>query len=180
MTQHCKLGASAIGLALLLTLVSAPAGAAEIHKLLPDDTAGIVTINVRQVLDSNLVKKHALELIKQGLQDQEEVQKVTKALGLDPLKDIDRVVTAGSDMDNTGLIVVEGRFDPDKIKAQAAETAQKQAEQLKVHKVGGYELYEVQIPDHPDPMFVAVASKNTIVAGATKEYVTEALDKAAG
>src|SRR5438128_1012730 len=39
----------------------APARAAEVDKLLPNDTEILVTINVRQILDSPLVKKYALD-----------------------------------------------------------------------------------------------------------------------
>jgi hypothetical protein len=181
MTQHRKLGAGAVGLALVLALVPA-ANAAEAHKLLPEDTGAVITVNVRQILDSNLVKKHALDLIKQGIQDQEEVQKVMKALGLDPLKDVDQVVIAAPDLseNNKGLVIVSGRFDPAKIKATAADAAKKQADQFKLHQVGAHQVYEIKVPDQPEPMFAAVADAKTLVAAPTKEYVADALDKANG
>jgi hypothetical protein len=181
MTQHRRLGTAVLSAAFALTLVS-PAGAADVPKLLPDDTGAVITINVRQVLDSNLVKKYALDLIKQALKDQADAQKVMAALGLDPLKDIDQVVIAAPDLSETdkGLIIVSGRFDPAKIKAAAADAVKQHPDQIKVHKVGTQDVYEVKVPDQPEPVFVAVADKNTLVAAPNKQYLADALDKAAG
>src|SRR5262249_48529676 len=40
--------------------------------------------------------------------------------------------------------------------------------------------FEVNAPELDKPLFVAATSKTTIVAASSKDYVTEALDKAAG
>ncbi|HXG09631.1 MAG TPA: hypothetical protein VNK04_07570 [Gemmataceae bacterium] len=182
MTPHAKAWTGALSLTLALTLLPAQAGAAEVHKYLPDDTGAVVTINIRQILDSALVKKHALERIKQGLKENEEVQKVLDALGLDPLKDIDQLILASPSLneEEKGLVIVTGRFDPDKIKAKAAEVAKNQPDLLKLQKTGVYQVYEVKVPDQPKPVFAAVADRNTLVASVAGEYITEALDKAAG
>ena len=71
--------------------LSAPVRAAEPDPLLPKDTTAVIYVNFRQVLESDMVKKYAIEQFKQGLEG-EEAQKVLKGLGLDPLKDIDRLI----------------------------------------------------------------------------------------
>src|SRR5262245_31717976 len=90
------LAALALGLVLALPAFAAPvpgeAAAGSYEKYLPDDADGVVTINVRALLDSELVKKVGLDKM---LADNEEAQKSLKALGLDPLKDIERVVICG-------------------------------------------------------------------------------------
>src|SRR4051794_26808628 len=80
--------------AFLAVVVAAPVRAAEVDVLLPAETEAVMFVNVRQILDSDLVKKYALGQVKQALQGNEN-QKLLKDLGLDPLKDIDRV-TVGS------------------------------------------------------------------------------------
>lgn len=170
-------------LAWMLALLAFPASAAEVNKYLPDDSGAVITVNVRQVLDSALVKQYALDLIKGGLTSQPEVQKVLDALGVDPFKDLDQVVIAAPDLnENTekGLVVVSGRFDAAKVKTKAAEIAKNQADQLKIHKAGANEIYELKVPDQPQPIFAALVDQTTLVASPAKDYIIDALDKGAG
>ena len=53
--------------AVLAAGLAAPARAAEVDPLLPAETESVMFVNVRQVLDSDLVKKYALGQIKQAL-----------------------------------------------------------------------------------------------------------------
>ena len=46
--------------------LTAPTRAAEPDKLLPATTDSVVQVNIRQVLDSDIAKKYALEQLKQG------------------------------------------------------------------------------------------------------------------
>src|SRR5690349_4649491 len=102
------LAALALSLALALpALAAAPAGSYE--KYLPDETDGVITINVRQLLDSELIKKAGLDKALAG----EDAQKALGVIGLDPLKDIDRVVIAGGK--DEGLVIIQGKFDPAKL-----------------------------------------------------------------
>jgi hypothetical protein len=181
MTHSINARVVVLPVAIALLLLPVRANAAEVNKYLPDDTGAVVTINVRAALDSPLVKKYAMDHIKQALKDNEEAQKVLNSLGLDPLKDIDQAVIAGSDIgESKALVIVTGRFDPDKIKAKAVETAKNQPDALKLHAAGGYSLYEVKMPDQPQPVFAAVADKNTIVASPSRDFVIDALDKGTG
>lgn len=182
MTLYRKTCSALLALAIAAALTSAGAGAAEVDKYLPDDTSVVITANVRQILASPLVKKNALELIKQTLKDNADAQKALTALGIDPLKDIDRLVVAMPEVSenvNKGLVIVYGTFDPAKVKATAAELAKK-GDGFKIHKAGAYEIYEVKIPDQQQTAFAAVIDKGVVVAGPSKDYVADALAKAAG
>src|SRR5689334_9930370 len=86
---------TALALCLALTLpaiaadparTAAPAGGFE--KSLPDAAEFVVSVNVPQFLDSELVKKVGLDKMLAG----EGAQKALKPLGLDPVKDIDRLI----------------------------------------------------------------------------------------
>src|SRR5438552_7495482 len=72
----------------------APARAAEVDKLLPNDTEILVTINVRQILDSPLVKKYALDHLKTAIKSSSETEQVLESLGLNPATDVNTIALA--------------------------------------------------------------------------------------
>jgi len=74
MFRHRLPGAAVLGLAAVL--VAAPARAAEIDKLLPADTETVLTINVKQIFSSDLVKKVGLDKAKEALKSQSDAQKI--------------------------------------------------------------------------------------------------------
>jgi hypothetical protein len=129
--------------------VPVPAGAGGIDKFLPEDTEIVVKLNVRQLVDSKLVKKLAADAPKEGLPNQEEIEAILKDLGFDPDKDLDHVILAAPlnpGDDDRGLVVVHGKFDLDKFKKKAETTAKDNADILKIHKSGNHQIYEVNAP----------------------------------
>jgi hypothetical protein len=161
-----------------------PARAGDIDRYLPADTAVYVNVNVRQVLDSPLIKKHALQVLRDALKDADTAEEVLKDLGLDPFKDVDRVIVAGSGEPepDRGLVIVHGRFDPAKFQAKAQETAKANGELLKLRTVpdgqgGRHTVYEVLPPDARAPLFVTLADNTTLLLSAGKDYVVDALKK---
>ncbi len=168
------LGAVAVSVAL-----AAPARAAEVDKLLPADTEFVVQVNVRQALDSELVKKYAIEQIKQAMAGND-AQKALKALGLDPLKDIDRVTIGGygtDPKDMKALAVIRCKFDPEKLSSAAEAHAQKDPEKLMGLTEGGVTLYKMTQENQPNPSYGAIRDGSTLLFGSTKELV---LDGVAG
>ena len=119
-------------------------------KYLPDDTEMVVSVNVKQIVESSLFKKNVEAKAREALKNQDELQDALHDLGFDPFTDIDRIIAAkpaGGDQDR-GLVIVHGKFDLDKFKAKAEKLAKDQPDVLKVHKVrngaGGKSLvYEV-------------------------------------
>jgi hypothetical protein len=170
--------------AVLLTLLLAalPGWTAPIDPYVPDDTETVINLNVRQILDSPIIKKNFLEAAQEHLRGNDQVQDILKDLGFDPFKDLDRVIIAapGGTEKDRGLVIVHGRFNVDKFKAKAEETVKDNSDNLKIHKVlgGKFILYEVNLPDVDDPLFVALASRDTILVSPGKDYVIDALKKA--
>jgi hypothetical protein len=169
------LAAAAVGLS------AGAARAADIQAVLPADTEQIVNINVRQILDSELIKKYALGNLKQALEGNE-AQKTLKQLGLDPLKDIERV-TGGLWGENAqemkALFVVSGKFDPKKLFEAAEEAAKKDGDKVAIVKDGDYTLVKATVKNRPDPVYLSVADESTVVIGTEKKLVTDAM-KASG
>jgi hypothetical protein len=163
-----------------LALLSAPLSAAELDVYVPPDTEMLVTVNVRQVVDSPLFKKHALAPARDALNSINEVEDVLKDLGFDPFKDLDRVVVA-SPGGNKGLIIVHGKFDLAKFKAKGDEAVRDNGDVLKVHKIGDgagghFLVYEVVLPDD-ESLFVSHASDKAMLISSGKDYVVEALKR---
>jgi hypothetical protein len=190
MFAYRRLGAAVCGLTLAALLLAVPARAAEVDKLLPNDTETLVTINVKQILDSPLVQKLAVDKLKKALDDQDEAKKVLTELGFDPFKDLESITIAlssGSDTDKN-LIIAHGKFDVAKITAKGEEVAKDMKDVVKITKVPGpgagaeagkINLYEVNVPGQAQSLFITILDKNTILASAGKDYVLDAIDKAA-
>lgn len=168
--------------AVLATLLPSSTRAADADNLLPSNTAVVLTINLRQIFDSPLAKKHGIEYAKNALKSMDEVNETLEGLGLDAFKDLDRVTVAspGGQDRKRGLIIVRGRFDADKIKTHAEKTAKDDPDALKIRKVSNGVIYEVAISDQDAPLFVALLNKTTLVASFGKDYVASALKKEAG
>jgi hypothetical protein len=170
-------------LSLALPLRAAPAPTSEltkIDKLLPDETLGVFVFNIKLIRESKAyatgLQKHADELLKK-----DEVQAILKEAGLDPTKDIDRAVLGivpGRDGMGAPFIVVEGRFDPDKL-AAAAESLGKKTGGAKKLEIGKIKAYEIQFGP-PEPAVVAALNRNTLVLATSKEEIEQAAAKAEG
>jgi hypothetical protein len=83
-------------LAVALPVQAAPAPTdepAKIDKYLPDEAGGVFVVNLKPIRESKAyakgIEKSVNELLKM-----DEVQSILKEAGLDPLKDIERVILA--------------------------------------------------------------------------------------
>jgi hypothetical protein len=162
--------------------VAWPAQAAEIDKYLPDDTGIVGTVNVKQIMESPLVKKHALDKLKGLLKEQNEVTTVLDALGFDPFKDLTSITTAVPtiEMEPKAYMIAHGQFDIAKFEAKAKDVAEKMGDLLKIHKEGNHTVYEVSPPDAPKPLFVGLVDKTTIVGSHEKDFIIDSFARAAG
>lgn len=177
-----------LGLGLIVALTVNPARAAELDPYLPADTEVVNIINIRQILSSALIKQVGVDNIKALMGQSEELTAILKELGLDPFKDIDKIVSAspGSGEQDKGLMIVRGRFDVEKWKARAKKEAKDNKDVVKTHKVkdglgGEYEIFEVALaealPQVPGglSLFIGFASKNVILGSASKDYLIDGL-----
>ncbi len=169
----------------LAVLLSAPAvRSAEIDRHLPDDTEVVLTLNVRQLLDSPLVKKHGVKALKDFIDSNDEVKTVLQDLGYDPLRDLDRISAAspGGGENDKGLMIIHGKFDRAKFNAKGEEVVKSYGDILKIHKIadaqgGQVPLYEVAPSELPFPIFVALASDKTLLISPGKDYVVDAVKR---
>jgi hypothetical protein len=151
-----------------------------IDKYLPDETAGVFVFNTKLIRESKAyasgVQKSVDDVFKK-----DEVQAVLKEAGLDPIKDIDRVVVGivpGRDGRGRPFIVLDGRFDPNKL-ATAAESLDKLGSSAKKLEFGKIKAYEVQV-GRTDRAMVAFLNKNTVIIATSEEQIEQAIAKADG
>jgi hypothetical protein len=175
-------------LALTMALLTSPSHAAEIDRYLPADTEVVQIVNVRQLLGSALVKRIGVDKIRDLIKQSEEATEVLKDLKLDPLKDVDRIITAGPSVgeQDKGLTIIQGRFDVEAWRARAAKEAKDKKETVKIQKIkdgqgGEHTIYELNlsdvVPGLPvgQAVYVGFASKNVILIGASKDYLIDGL-----
>jgi hypothetical protein len=161
-------------------------GAADVEKLLPDDTQLYATLNARQVLDSELGKKLGLlGRLKELIADQYRVQLAVNALNPDLLRDLETITLAGPGADpDKGLVIIKGRFDRDGFRKFVSNLGNL-ATTIKPVKVpdglgGNHELYEITPDWLPEPFFLSVPSNEYVLLSPGKEYLIDAHDKLAG
>ena len=143
---------------------------------LPADTQALIRLNFRAMIDSPLAKKMGIEKASEIIKSVPGGEILTE-MGFDPLKDIDSITVAapgGGDMEK-GLIIVAGKFKADKLVAKANEEAKNNKDKVKIHKAGNKTIFEIIIPEQQVPMFMMIASNNTILASTQKEYLEKAL-----
>src|SRR5437588_8389064 len=99
-------------LTVLMPVLAIPAQAADVNKYLPNDADFVLVLNVKQLLDSPLVQKHALADLKTMLKGNSEATKHFDAVGFDPFKDLN-TVTLGVALakEPKGLLIAQGTFD---------------------------------------------------------------------
>lgn len=159
-----------------------PVRAADIDKFLPADTEVVLTINVRQLLDSPLMKKHALSSLQMLIKGNTELQNTLTALAFDPLKDLSTITAAAAGVteNDRGMLILRGQFDLTKVQAKAEEVAKSQGDVLKITMADGARIYEVKPPGQEQVIHVLLIDSNTLVASPKKELVLEAHGRAAG
>jgi hypothetical protein len=174
----------AVAVLLPLTIRAAP-----VDKYLPDDAQIVMSINVQQIVKSELFKKYLAPLVKPQHKNNEFMQ-VMDAVGLNPLTDLIQVTVAGpmpKNLDSTpaaarqytgrdSLTVVHGNFNPVKLHDAADAFAGSNPGKLKVEKASGTKIYALQDEGHAIG-YAALLGKNVLVVSGSKARVLDAVAK---
>jgi hypothetical protein len=151
-------------------------------KYLLDDADMIAVVNVQRIRASALYKDHYEKMLGDVLTN-EPVAAILKEAGVDPLKDVGRLVMMLSrscfgDNFNGPVLLVQGRFDPAKVYAAAATLAKDYPTVVKIEARGDAKI--VQLGSGFTTFHAAVLDKNNIMVGGNKALIEAALDKADG
>lgn len=165
-----------LGVGLAALYLAGAARAADADKLTPSDAELVVSVNVRQLLDSELFKKYGKNEAVKSLKD-DKTQKLLSAVGLDPLKDVENVlITAAGSSSPKVLIVAHGKFDVDKIKVAAKNYAETKPDELKITTEDGLTIYEGKNADSKQSIFAHfVEDGKTLLASTDKAYLTQVI-----
>jgi hypothetical protein len=169
---------AALGLAALLSVTPVQA-AAEPDRLTPSNAETVVQINVRQMLQTPLIKKRALDPLKAMLERSSETRRLLHAAGLDPFKDLDTISLCTSGRPLTGgklLVVVRGSFAPDKVRTAADDYAKKHPDRLKMIRDGELLMWEIHSDDKS--FYAAFAGNKTLVITAAQKDTATAVRRA--
>jgi hypothetical protein len=170
----------ALGLVTLVLLaLASPAGAADVDKFLPEDTAFVTSINVKQIVASPLFKEYGEKRLRELLKSQDEASRILEDLGFDPFKDLDSITTAGASVgpESKPYIIAHGKFNLAKFSAKAEEAAKDHGDLLKIQKDSGHTFYEVT-PPAGDTLFVGLVDGHTLVAAVDKGFVVQSFARA--
>ncbi len=176
-----------LGAALAVGLSAPNACAAEPDKLLPAEADTVVQVNIKQLLDSDIIKKYALEQLKQTL-DGQDAKKLLTEIGLDPLKDIEKITVGAAVANLTNiksndikfLMIVRGTFDPEKLFKAAEVQSKKDADRFSMIKDGGTIIFKYQPENGENPIYGTVVDDKTVVAASDKKLIANALKAAEG
>jgi hypothetical protein len=169
--------------------LAAQAPAAEVDKYLLNDTDGVVVLNVKQLVEAPLFKKHYQENLQKLIAGNKDVKQAFTDLGLDPFKNIERLLVVhgenshrlddkpGGPGKSSLFLIARGKFDTAKIHAKATQFAKEIPELLKVEKTAAGPIYQLALVE---PFYVAMPDGTTIVASFFKDQILEALDKGQG
>jgi hypothetical protein len=169
---------AAAGLTVLFSVASAPAAAVP-DRLTPSDAEMVVQINVRQLLQTPLVKKHALDSLKALLEHSTETHQLLRAAGLNLFQDIDTMALSlsGHPLSNGKLlVVVRGCFAPDKVRTAADDYAQKHPNRLKRFQDDGLLMWEIH--NENKTLYAAFADSKTLVMTAAQKDTVAAVRRA--
>ena len=167
----------------LIFAVPANARAADVSVYLPAETDLVLTVQVRQIAESELGKKVGADLLKELLGAVKQAATAVEATGLDLLKDFD-VITAGIDLDQTDppkpFALFEGKFDAKKIEESAAAYAKAHPNKLSAINVGGKSAFKLPGGKPAETMYAAIIDDNKLAVAASEKDLEGAFAAAAG
>src|SRR5262245_49659259 len=131
--------------ACLLALPVAARGADPIPYL-PAETDAVLTIQARQLAESELGKKVGADLLKELLEVSKPAAAAVRATGLDPMRDFE-VVTVGLTFNKATaarpFALFEGKFDRKAVEDKVDEYVKDHPDRLSAVTVGGKPAYKV-------------------------------------
>jgi hypothetical protein len=182
--QSIRYGRNILCATLLMALVAGPARASEVSQYLPDGTVVVVSFNFKQLMDAPLLKADE-KAFKEHMNG---FAKALEGFGVDPNKDIKRVVFAGGLDPKNVVVLLEGKFDTDKLNAKLKELAKDKDAHLKVADDDKVAHYKVKLPkmaipqagNLPEELVLAPLDENFVAVALEKDAISDAVAKRSG
>jgi hypothetical protein len=179
-----RLARAAFGVTLAAALFAAPAPAAEMDKYLPDGTVFVLSVNVKNLIDSPLLRGDE-QAFKTAMG---EAAKALEQFGVDPGKDLTRVViAAGEGAPNNALVLIEGTFNTAKLQAQLANLAKEKKGNIEPAEGAPAGVYQVKLPPQarrnpgmPDRFLFTVLDRNFLAIAPAQVALDDVIAKKKG
>lgn len=166
-----------------LLLVPSLAKSADVTAYLPAETDLVVTVQVRQITESDLGKSIGKDLMKELLGSSKQATAAVEATGLDPMKDFE-LVTMGMDLDKTDnpkpFALLEGKWDTKKVEAAIATYAKANPTKLEIIRISEKPAYKLPGSKPGDAMYGALIDDKRMVIAGTEADVAGAFSAASG
>ncbi len=173
-------------LACLGVLLTATTGQALDPKFLPPNAEAVFTLNLKQIKESELVKKYE-DTFKQLREKAEKdagagVKDYLDKTGFDVFRDLDSVTVTGDGSLNADslFVALEGKFNPEKIIDAIKDAGRDQGVTVKVTKNGQVNLVEVSPPGEEKTIYAALVNDSLLVASTSKESVNGTVARVIG
>lgn len=172
------------GACLAVFLLAGTARAEDPAKFMPDKTDMVVSINIKQMMNSEIFTKYLKDMVKQGIEDNAELKQFFTATGLDPYKDVERIsfgmklpeeLGPGSGSPENVMLVAEGKWDAGKVSGVLAQAAQ-QRDNLSIIKEGAFTIYKFE-GDNGDSMYLTILDDNMAVGSDSKSGLIDGIDR---
>ena len=169
--------------AIAAVCLAAAAGSARADDLayLPADTDAVVVIDAKKLAGSDFLKRDAADIVAELLKVSRHAELAVAASGLDPLKDIDRVVV-GLNLDAPQsprpFVLAAGSFEAKKVSAALTAYAGKNPKQMSAVKVGEREAFLVT--GNREGMYAAPVADGLLVVAGSDKALADAFAAAAG
>jgi hypothetical protein len=179
-----RLARAAFGVTLAAVLFAAPGRAADLDKYLPDGTIFVLSLNVKNLLESPLLRGDE-KAFKTAMG---EAAKALEEFGVDPGKDLSRVViAAGEGAPNNALVLVEGTFNTAKLQTQLANLAKEKKGNIEPAEGAPAGVYQVKLPPQarrnpgmPDRFLFTVLDRNFLAIAPNQSSLEDVLAKKKG
>jgi hypothetical protein len=164
--------------AIAIALPAAPAPAID-PSLLPPDTEAVLTINIRQMLNSRLATSNAdvVRQLKTAVETHladAEIQRWLEKCDLDLFRDVDSITVTLAGGKRPDLIIVEGKFNPDKLRETGVAASEENPDIIKSIKIGDLQAFEIHADANLDTVYAGLVGKDRLIAAHSKDAFAEA------
>jgi hypothetical protein len=164
---------------LVLTVLSS----ATLGRAAEPDARFLVHVNVRQVLDSTLFRRHFGAPVRTALEGRNELWHLLSRSGLDPWKDVSSLTVTGPSIlsHSQDVLTIQGPLDPVRIDQALAARARKGGAVFSRTRSGGATLFDLNADGGASGLVVAVTDDgNVLLASRSRSRVQAALTRRAG
>lgn len=183
--KRMLLGCLVMGLA-ASTLQAAPPP----HQLIPDNTEMLFHFNIKNFMESSLVKGGLKDNVKSLMDENKQLKGILDSIGFDPFRDLTSMtialgnfkvdVSGGPPQPNVEvLFILKGKFEKEKINTSLKTLISAGGQdKVGIGSMGDNTLYEFK--EGNKPMFACILDNETMAASDRKEELQNVIDRLGG